>query len=210
MIRGDAAGRFRAASAVQLCRLLGGDESLIEEIRQRNANIDPALQDFFLAKVGDRVKWEEKRALAKIICKEEMAMIGETQPLARPDVYRKANGQLNFAATNFHKKEQGEILGITLPMKKWVARDYFLTGQLELVNRGGEAGTCIRARRLPPAQEELRIDGVLAAMSLLRDEGNLSRRLLEASPDPNAKRIKGKRRLEAAERVKGKRRKVNR
>ena len=69
-MKGDRAERFRERSAIELCRLLGGDETLIEEIRARQQNLAPEVHEFFLRPIK-LLQYQKLRQEARIGAKRK-------------------------------------------------------------------------------------------------------------------------------------------
>ena len=59
---GRAAKAFRRQCAHYICRILGGDESLVEEMKDRASASSPAQRDFFLGKRGSEARESDEEA----------------------------------------------------------------------------------------------------------------------------------------------------
>ena len=127
------AGKFRRKAAEYICRILGGDVTLIPEIEAQNEAIGGTdLQQFLLAGITP------KRM--------------ELRDKARHGTKRKAQA-IHDNASGMTKSELGRKLDITKKQKLWTARDYFTEAQISLVSNAEIADARIFANYAADPEE---------------------------------------------------------
>lgn len=127
LLPGRMAKEFRRQCALTICRILGGDVSLIPEIRAQNARVDGTLTQRFLlhpVQCPDTAHWKDKRECMRVETKTNSAALQTAVPNATREDYAWNNGMLNKSAT---KPELKRKLGIT---GRFVARDHMVLSLL--------------------------------------------------------------------------------
>lgn len=179
LLPGIIAQQFRRRCAVHICRLLGGDESLIGEIRSQSALVNHTpLQQFLLqpTKEVDLLEWQQKRTLARDGTKAKAEIIRATLPDATCSEYAKNNGLINKSIMGISKNDLKKTLCLTKP---FVARNYMTTSQLALVRPAEDASAGIyRVDHLNPTIRNQHLTDVYSMISRLSDFSGLKRKCL--------------------------------
>lgn len=179
LLPGRMAKEFRRESALYICRLLGGDESLIPEIRAQNARISGSLaQAFLLQPVADvnRLEWNELRELACDATRMKSDAIRAALPNAGCGVYARNNGLINKSVSGFSKTEIRKKFGVK---GNFVARNYMTCGQLAMVRAAEYVTTGVYDAREAGLYNS-KLDSMYGMVSNLADLGQMKRKCLEA------------------------------
>lgn len=180
LLPGKAAKQFRRKSAQYICRLLGGDESLIPEILDQSERMHgTGAQAFLLHAIADtdQVLWREKRMLTRDSTKRKSQTIRQLCPEAGAGVYAKNNGMLNKSVIGVTKSQFKKDRGID--KKNFTVRDYMTPCQLSMIHSGESASTGI-FRMHGAASRDLHLGRLYHMMSEISDYAGVKRQCLEA------------------------------
>lgn len=179
LLPGVMAQQFRHKCALYICRLLGGDESLIPEIRTQAEVVDQShLQSFFLQPVRDvdLADWQQKRVLARDGNKSKTAAIRDSLPTATHLEYARNNGLINKSIMGVSKRDLKQKLALA---KHFVVRNYMTTSQLALVRPAEDASAGIyRTHSVDAAVRNQHLTEVYDMISRLSDYSDLKRKCL--------------------------------
>lgn len=179
LLPGRIAREFRRKSALYICRLLGGDLSLVPEIRAQNARIGGTLaQAFLLQPVADvnRLEWNELRELACDATRMKSDAIRAALPNAGCGIYARNNGLINKSVSGFSKTEIRKKFDVK---GNFVARNYMTCGQLAMVRAAEYVTTGVYDAREAELYNS-KLDSMYGMVSNLADLGQMKRKCLEA------------------------------
>jgi hypothetical protein len=171
---------------VYICRLLGGDLSLIPEIEKQNAIVGGSdFQRFMLQSAANenQVEWHEERTDGRVGTKQKAVALHDHMLGAPGWLYKKNNGMLNKSVTGMTKRETGALLGIA--RKKWTPRDHMTKDQLHLIKIGETASTRVFREHVEGKRDvtDAKLTKVYNAISTLSDISGLKHTSIEGPPE---------------------------
>jgi hypothetical protein len=146
LMPGRKAKEFRASSAVEICRTLGGDETLIEEIRYRQRNLNPKTREFYRRgadRTGRNVEWYQDRKESIETFHSLSDAVANNVPKPSKWDYIAINGEISRAALGEPPKNFRRRMGLS---KNKSTRPYF--------NKQQQAATILMQRLVEDSQNK--------------------------------------------------------